>query len=189
VGVISLHRLRGKDADGDSIWIKAFTKGQFPGTLQLNGTADTLYYTPEANKIGTVTVLAVLTDGELDSKVGSVKIKVTGSGSSFDGTIPVPSSIDGYEPPAGIVVSGSRIAGTADFSIKNGQVMLTVPQNSRVSLEIFDTRGHKVASVFHGTLPAGSHVVNMENRQLPKGVYIARLRYGSQVKSARFINR
>ena len=188
VGAISLHRLRGKDADGDSIWIKAFTKGQFPGSLKLNGTADTLYYTPEVNKIGTVTVLAVLTDGTLDSKVGSVKIKVTGSGSSFDGTIPVPTSIDGYEPPVGIVASGSRIAGTADFSIKNGQVMLTVPQNSRVSLEIFDTRGHKVASVFHGTLPAGSHAVNM-NGQLPKGVYIARLRYGSQVKSTRFINR
>lgn len=187
--VLSMHRVRGKDADGDSIWFKAYTKGQFPGTLTLNATGDTLIYTPEPNRIGTVTVLAVITDGTYDSKIGTVTIKVTGSGASFDGTIPVPTDIEGYVAPEGIVVSESRKVKAADFSIKNSQVMMSLPQTSKISLEIFNTKGRKVGTVFSGTLSAGSHVLNMDRGNLPKGVYVIRARYGSQVKSVRFINR
>lgn len=187
-GFISLHRVRGKDADGDSIWFKQFTKGAFPGKLELNATGDTLVYTPEANRTGTVTILAVLTDGLLDSKIGTIEVKVTGAGTSFDGTIPIPTAIDGYEPPEGSdAVVGLKRPVLSGLMVKNHQVLFSVPQSRFVALDLFDMKGNKVQTLVQEPLPAGTHAVSVGN--MPKGMYILRLRYGSQVKSLRFINR
>ena len=186
--MISLHRVRGKDADGDSIWFKAWNKGGFPGTLELNRTGDTLIYTPEANRTGTVTVLAVLTDGLLDSKVGEINIKLTGAGASFDGTIPVPTSIDGYVPPEGSdAIVKLKQPVLSGLMVKNRQVLFSIPQAKFVSLDLFDMKGHKVQTLARETMSAGSHAVDIGS--LPKGMYVIRFRYGSQMKSVRFMSR
>jgi hypothetical protein len=186
--MLSLHRVRGKDADGDSIWFKAWTKGSFPGTLQLNGTGDTLIYTPEANRTGTVTVLAVLTDGKLDSRTGTIQIKLTGSGASFDGTIPVPTQIDGYVAPEGSdAIVELKQPVLSGLMVKNRQVLFSIPQSKFVTLDVFDMKGHKVQTLVQETMSAGTHAVNVGS--MPKGMYILRLRYGSQMKSLRFVNR
>ena len=215
---IPLKRFRANDADGDSIWFKKFTKGDFPGTLELNATKDTLIYTPEANKIGTVSVLAVVTDGKLDSEVGKVTIKITGAGISFDGTISEPTLEGGNPKPAssnsnsnnsssstnqgnwnnpqgGDVVPGTDAAIIASnmqgnsLRMNGNSVHILLRNSAQVSLDVFDMRGQKVRSILNGSMSAGDHVVDMNQQALPKGIYTLRLRYANQVKTVRFINR
>lgn len=185
--VINMHLVRGKDADGDSIWFKAYTIGQFPGTINVVA-PDTLVYTPEPGKIGTVTMLAVLTDGKLDSKIGPIKIVIGGYGTSFDGTIPVPTEIEDYEPPEqAIYVFKDPVH--ANLNVVGTDVLFSLPQSAEVSLAVFDVKGHCVATLAKEKFSAGSHRVSLKNESLPKGMFIARMQYGSQVKSVRFINK
>ena len=199
---IPLKRYRAVDADGDSIWYKKYTKGDFPGTLELNGTGDTLIYTPAANKIGTVSVLAIVTDGELESNVGTVTIKLTGDGTSFDGTISEPtlendpppkkdddSDDDGDDTPRKSDAVAPAALVVKNLQIHGDQVLVSLQRSTKVSLDVFDMNGHKVASLLNGVLSAGEHSVDMNRQALSNGAYILRMRYGSQMKTIRFISR
>jgi hypothetical protein len=61
---------------------------------------------------------------------------------------------------------------------------------ARVSLDIFDVRGHRVARLHDGWLEAGKHEVpfsglSSDGRALPSGIYLARLNYSKSF----FINK
>lgn len=184
--VIDMHLVRGKDADGDSIWFKAYTKGLFPGTINVVA-PDTLVYIPEPGKIGTVTMLAVLTDGKLDSKIGPIEITIGGYGVSFDGTIPIPTQIEDYDPSEAVYVFKDPIR--ANLNVVGTDVLFSLPQSAEVSLAVFDIKGHCVATLAKEKFSAGSHRVGLKGESFPKGMYIARMQYGSQVKSVRFVNK
>ena len=184
---IPLKRFRASDADGDSIWFKKFTKGEFPGTLEVNGAGDTLIYTPELNKIGTVSVLAIVTDGQLESNVGKVSIKLTGDGASFDGTVSEP-ELEGDNPPKTDVVVPVVMA-VNDVRIQGRNVIVSLLHSADVSLDVFDVNGHRISSLLRGILPAGEHSLDMNRQTLPRGAYVLRLRYGNLSKTVRFINR
>lgn len=184
--VIDMHLVRGKDADGDSIWFKAYTKGLFPGTINVVA-PDTLVYIPEPGKIGTVTMLAVLTDGMLDSKIGPIEITIGGYGVSFDGTIPIPTQIEDYDPSEAVYVFKDPVR--ANLNVVGTDVLFSLPQSAEVSLAVFDIKGHCVAILAKEKFSAGSHRVGLKGESFPKGMYIARMQYGSQVKSVRFVNK
>ena len=184
--VIDMHLVRGKDADGDSIWFKAYTKGLFPGTINVVA-PDTLVYIPEPGKIGTVTMLAVLTDGKLDSKIGPIEITIGGYGVSFDGTIPIPTQIEDYDPSEAVYVFKDPVC--ANLNVVGTDVLFSLPQSAEVSLAVFDIKGHCVATLAKEKFSAGSHRVGLKGESFPKGMYIARMQYGSQVKSVRFVNK
>lgn len=184
--VIDMHLVRGKDADGDSIWFKAYTKGLFPGTINVVA-PDTLVYIPEPGKIGTVTMLAVLTDGKLDSKIGPIEITIGGYGVSFDGTIPIPTQIEDYDPSEAVYVFKDPVR--ANLNVVGTDVLFSLPQSAEVSLAVFDIKGHCVATLAKEKFSAGSHRVGLKGESFPKGMYIARMQYGSQVKSVRFVNK
>jgi plastocyanin len=61
-----------------------------------------------------------------------------------------------------------------------------------VSLEVYDVRGRKVTTLFHGSLPAGSHRVVWNGRgdageSLGSGVYLYRLRVDAQTATMRMV--
>lgn len=56
-----------------------------------------------------------------------------------------------------------------------------LPENSRVSLRVFDMLGREVAMLVNGQVEAGYHSVNFDAGNLASGVYIYRLEAGNQI--------
>ncbi len=57
-----------------------------------------------------------------------------------------------------------------------------VPNSSKVTLEVFDVLGRKVATLINGeNRVAGRHIVNFDAKNLASGMYIYRLQAGSSV--------
>jgi hypothetical protein len=54
-------------------------------------------------------------------------------------------------------------------------VTFTLPAASKVSLDILDLQGRRVANLVDGTLSAGTHSVTFDGKDLPSGMYISRL--------------
>lgn len=184
--LISLKKVRASDADGDSIWFKSYTRGDFPGKLELNKTGDTLIYTPESGKTGSVTILAVVTDGEKDSPVGTIVAEITGSGSSFDGKYDAPTEIPGYEIPESQSIGKVSRPMAMSLVMNNDQILFSVPNAGKVSLEVFDLRGLKVRTLVNDHVSAGMHAIVAPSEMLTHGIYVVRLRQGAQVKVLRY---
>lgn len=58
------------------------------------------------------------------------------------------------------------------LSLRGGSVVLDLAQADRVSVELFDLQGHRVADVHQGNLPSGAHVLALKN--VRGGVYVVR---------------
>jgi hypothetical protein len=54
-----------------------------------------------------------------------------------------------------------------------------LPQNSRVTLEVFDLMGRKVATLVDGEIAAGTHQLNWDASHLASGMYLLRMEAGS----------
>jgi hypothetical protein len=113
---------------------------------------------------------------------------------------------DGRGDPAGILESAavSRITGLAeshsvspsDFRLEqnfpnpfNGSTALTVivPTSSKGSLNIYDIRGNKVASLASGVWEPGRHRFEWNPTTAASGVYVARLEAGSERKTVKML--
>ena len=64
------------------------------------------------------------------------------------------------------------------------EILFYLPEQSHVSLEIFNTLGEKVTDLVDESLPSGKHVVQFDAAGLSSGVYFYRFRAGefNQVK-------
>jgi hypothetical protein len=72
------------------------------------------------------------------------------------------------------------------------QILFSLPNSERASLTIYNLLGQKVATLFDGLLPQGSHVVSWNGRdshglQLPSGVYFYTLKTASFVSSRKMM--
>lgn len=56
-----------------------------------------------------------------------------------------------------------------------------LPQNSEVTLQVFDMLGRQVATLANGSMPAGTHEVQFDATGLSSGVYLYRLQTSSGV--------
>jgi hypothetical protein len=61
----------------------------------------------------------------------------------------------------------------------------SVEQAGPVVLELYDISGRLTATVFNGQIEAGIHNVNFNARDLPSGVYFARLRVADQIRTTK----
>ena len=57
----------------------------------------------------------------------------------------------------------------------NTTIEFLIPDNTFISLKVYDYIGKEVATLINGMRPAGKHKVNWETDDLPKGVYFYRL--------------
>jgi hypothetical protein len=55
------------------------------------------------------------------------------------------------------------------------EIRFTLPEQSRVSLKVFDLLGCEIATLVDGTLAPGAHAASFDGRNLSSGVYIYRL--------------
>jgi Zn-dependent metalloprotease len=62
-------------------------------------------------------------------------------------------------------------------------IPFTLDRASRVTLEVFDVLGRKVAVLIDGTLPAGKHEAILDGSRLSSGMYFSRLRSGSAIET------
>ncbi len=59
------------------------------------------------------------------------------------------------------------------------RVSFTVAEESHVSLELYDLKGHRVATLFEGVKPSGTHSIVYQPKNLASGAYVLLMRAGS----------
>ena len=62
---------------------------------------------------------------------------------------------------------------------------VVLPEAARVTVEVFDLVGRRVAVLLDGPQAAGAHEVTVNTRALTSGMYLVRLTSGSQVRTQR----
>jgi len=67
------------------------------------------------------------------------------------------------------------------------QLRFTIPKAGGVSLELFDVRGQKVATLLHKRMNAGTHTFRLNANDLASGIYFVRLRAGNEVRMRRIL--
>gem|GEM_PF-6437142 len=67
------------------------------------------------------------------------------------------------------------------------QIVVDLPQEAQITLEVFDINGHKVATLVRGRKAAGSYHVLFDGSKLASGVYIYRLQAGGRTFSKRML--
>ena len=55
------------------------------------------------------------------------------------------------------------------------EIHFSLPDDSRVTLEVYNTLGSKVATLINGQMTAGSHSVTFDAAQLPSGIYFYKM--------------
>ena len=181
---IGMSQVGARDTDEDPLTFdKFYLHPQYPGTLtQIK--PDTLLYTPEANKTGRVVIFTIVSDGDKTSVIGSSAIRLTGSGTAI-GDLPVPPA----EIP-GVVNINFANPGSV-FGLKPvgfGRVAVDFAQDGHAKLDVYSLSGKLVGTLLNGWQNAGSSEVSLKNLNLQRGIYILRLRQGSQVKTLRIVN-
>jgi hypothetical protein len=66
-------------------------------------------------------------------------------------------------------------------------IKYSVSKNSRVSLQIYDLLGEKVATLFKGTRQAGNYVVSFDGSGLTSGIYFYQLKSDNFIKTKKFL--
>ena len=67
------------------------------------------------------------------------------------------------------------------------RIRFTIPERRRVSLEVFDIGGRRVATLVSGVREGGEHQAEFATRNRAAGVYVYRLRMGDREQSRRFV--
>ena len=67
------------------------------------------------------------------------------------------------------------------------QLVLDLPEQQRVTLEVYDVLGRRLRLVYDGTLPAGRHELPVEATGWAPGIYFARLTTANAAQSHRMV--
>jgi hypothetical protein len=135
------------------------------GTIKRNATNTSLIYIPPPGAKNGET--AVLTYTIADNFGNSVTNAVT---LRFIGSTPI---------------LGANATGNFELAAKNSRLFAELAKNGVASLDIYSISGAKVASLMSGSQNAGSYEFNIG--ALQKGVYIIRLKQGSEVRILRTV--
>ena len=74
-------------------------------------------------------------------------------------------------------ISKIRTSAASKFSIHGNKIMLTSAAAGKVSVDVFGMNGRIIATLFNGTLGAGSYMFSLAD--MPKGQYIVRMKAGA----------
>jgi hypothetical protein len=188
---IGMEQVNGVDKDGDPLkFVELYLDAWYPGRLEKVTDASYIYY-PDASKTGKVVFLAVITDGFEHSSVGKSYLTLNGNGSAI-GNHPSgangPISIPGYESPVVVSKPSFSHQGLSIKSLGSGRVVLSFAESGFAKLDVYSLSGKNMGTLLSGHQNAGDGEVSLSKLGLQKGVYILRLRQGSQVKTLRIVN-
>jgi hypothetical protein len=179
---LGIRNFNGRDDDGDSIWFDTiYLAPQYPGSIN-RVAPDSFVYYPAAGRTGKVAFLAIVTDGHSLSNVGRANLTLTGSGTEINVT--APTEIPGISP----VIPRSAGSGALGLNFSSGRVELYFAQSGFAKLDVYSLSGKNMGTLLNGHQNAGPKELSLKNLNLQKGVYILRLRQGSQIKTVRIVN-
>lgn len=166
-------RAGASDRDGDELlFTQAAMVGDYPGTITYSPNKDTVYYTPEANKIGTVQLTYQVKDTEDSlSGTGVVEIEIRGTGTQ----IPV------YVPSAAI--SPVRLVNA--MTLQGSVLRVECATAGYGRIDAYGLDGRHLGTLFRGRLAQGQNAVDASRLaqgqsavlRLQKGAESAVLRY------------
>jgi hypothetical protein len=82
-----------------------------------------------------------------------------GGSQTADGNIPIVHSLSFYPNP-----------------VRNDMtIMFGIPKEERVSLKVYDVSGREVKTLVDDRLEAGYHIIRLDGKNLPSGIYLVRL--------------
>ena len=76
---------------------------------------------------------------------------------------------DEYTPPASITAKTNNYA---NLLLKNNSLSLSVTKSGSVAVEVFDLQGNRVATLYRGTISAGTHQFSLSG--MARGSYLVR---------------
>ena len=175
-GGVGDKQLPGRDDDGDAISIFSARVGEgFPGTVAISADKRSLTYTPAPGLVSTggakpVVYYKLTDDGKKESNEGQLTFTITGTGSPI--------------PPVPVL----RPAGNYELRLERldaGRIFVEFSQSGFAKLDVYSLSGKKVKTLLNGYQNMGSGEFSLADLQ--KGVYILRLKAGSEVKTLRIV--
>jgi hypothetical protein len=98
----------------------------------------------------------------------------------------------GVVPVDDLVISGPQLRVLDRVSGDQARIQLGVPSSGKVTLDVYDLRGHKVRQLYNGVLEAGVRVLTWDGRddsgrQTASGVYFLRMNASGQIATGRMV--
>jgi hypothetical protein len=171
--------LGGSDPEGDFITIANVRQvlGD-PGTVSISQDKRSFTYTPATGmKSGGRPILYYsLTDGQDVGPEAKITLTITGTGSDI-GTI--------TDQPPVVAIGSPQLFGSFGLRMLGKNLLVELSKSGSASLDIYSISGKRVASLMNGNQSTGGYEFNLGNLQ--KGVYIVRLKQGSELKIQRVV--
>lgn len=172
--VLTTGRAGASDRDGDAlVFTQAAMVGNYPGTITYSAAMDTLYYTPEANKIGTVQLTYQVKDSEDSlSGTGLVEVEIRGTGTQ----IPV------YVPSA--VLASVRAVNA--MTLQGSVLRVECATAGYGRIDAYGLDGRHLGTLFRGRLAQGQNALDAS--RLPQGQSaVLRLQKGAESAVLRYV--
>ena len=62
-----------------------------------------------------------------------------------------------------------------------------IPREERISLKLYDISGRRVKTLVDDRVKAGYHVIKLDSKNLPSGIYFARLRTDTYMTTKKLV--
>lgn len=174
-----LHVLQNdSDPDGNEIVIQSVAAEPACGSIQINDGDTTLAYTPSAGFIGFDSLYYVISDGlgGLDTGLVCIHVEIT---SAVKKDLQIMTAFALHQNHPNPFNPYTQI----DYDLA-GMVLVT--------LKIYDIRGKEVTTLLHKKQPAGTYHIIWDGcdhigRDVPTGLYVARMTAGENVFTRRLL--
>jgi hypothetical protein len=113
--------------------------------------------------------------------IGAADFAALRASATHAGTLFTPASV-----PAPAAPSGALAPSLAPNPFGgSGSIAFTMPATGHATVEIYDIRGAKLATIFDGTLAAGRQSIPFTTDGIPDGVYVYSIRAGDAVEQVK----
>ena len=111
---------------------------------------------------------------------------LTGNGADMNLPTP-PDEIPGYVASVKPFVNTGNFGGLGMESLGHGNIRLNFARSGQAKLEVYSLSGKNMGTLLNAYQNAGLSNLSLGALNLQKGVYILRLRQGSQIKTVRVV--
>lgn len=163
------------EPDGDGIGSgTAFVRAERAGTKKVGGNGRVYVIAFEAD------------DGNGGTCTGAVEVCVPFSMGKGAGCVKDEPLYDSTAPAGTRAIAiGPTLSAYPNPFNPSTTLVMDLNRSADVSLTVFDVAGRRIATLADGLLAAGTHEVHFDARQLPSGLYLARLETAGQVQTLR----
>ncbi|MCQ2105519.1 MAG: cellulase family glycosylhydrolase [Fibrobacter sp.] len=150
----------------------AYWEDDYPITENLGNLAEVIIKMTTGDFSGEVLIDNVLVDGGA--------IVINNFDTEFDTFSPEQATITKVEtyfdgtPATPLSIKATAAVPAAKMNVIGNRIMLSTATMGETSVDVFSLNGNRIATLFRGSLSAGTHAFNMS--EMPKGQYIVRVK-------------